>query len=592
MPSALRAFLLVSLPLFAAACGGDDASTAPAPGARLVAISPLTQTLRPDTDTTIEVRYEQEDGTPISGAIVEWEIDGFAAGATLGALETTTDEGGASTVALRAAATGASFVVRATPPLGDPLDFQVAVTDMDAGSIRVDLTYSGATAFDQLEAFLFEGTSCMDLSARSLPTALIAASPVTRITQSPGFVPVDVGTGYVVAVQAKVGTTVSGFGCAGNVAVVANEETRVPVTITDLPELLIVDGVYELDNQLDLGEGLPPSVRVGIDVLAELTDDGDVDGNLAAMDYGEDPGAFVVDFAMRETCHWECMAGEDFDTCSEANHPLGDISAIYLQNFRSWSGAEPAFFGGCGAWEDAVVPAQNLVNGQISMVVPDSVTMFGVIAGDLARAISEARIGSRLTVDQPMDGMSTFIHELIDMTVVVHDLEGMEHTETFDLIEAGLGARPRAEARLAVSGADVTIPAHGFDLDFGLLVRYVYLNVVLPLLDYSSSAEMLTDWIDCDMVGASLASSVGILSAMQYRDACRTGIAAAGTFLDFGVDGVIGAEGVLTLEGEATAASPDAMGFAEMLTGGTWTGGWTEGMSTGDVTGTFSGARL
>jgi hypothetical protein len=264
----------------------------------------------------------------------------------------------------------------------------------------------------------------MDLSARSLPTALIAASPVTRITQSPGFVPVDVGTGYVVAVQAKVGTTVSGFGCAGNVAVVANEETRVPVTITDLPELLIVDGVYELDNQLDLGEGLPPSVRVGIDVLAELTDDGDVDGNVATMDYGEDPGAFVVDFAMRETCHWECMAGEDFDTCSEANHPLGDISAIYLQNFRSWSGAEPAFFGGCGAWEDAVVPAQNLVNGQISMVVPDSVTMFGVIAGDLARAISEARIGSRLTVDQPMDGMSTFIHELIDMTVVVHDLEG------------------------------------------------------------------------------------------------------------------------------------------------------------------------
>ncbi len=595
IPLLLATSLLASLLL--AGCSDDPGTTTmPTDGARLVAVSDLTQALRFDDRTDLTVRYEQADGTVVSGASLDWEISGFAGDSIIEARQTQTDGAGMSTIGLTAGAAPVTFTVRVTPPVGDALEFQIAVTDEDSGSIRVDIGYtgSGAAPFDSYEAFLFDGTPCSSFDPASLPTALIAATPVTRLSQSPGFVPVAVGSNYTVAVQAKEAGTVTGFGCTAGIAVTNAAETRVGVAIEDIEIQLIVEGIYELENSFDFAEGLPGSVRKGVDLIDELTDDANIDGNEATMDYGQDPGAFLVDFAMRETCAWECRSGEDYDSCSEDNHRQGDISALYLQNFSSWDSAESRFFSGCAAWETAAIPAQNLINDQVAMVLPDSVTTWSVIAGDLARAINQARFSSRLTVDQPSDGAATFIHELLDMKVTIHDLDGVAHERSFDVLAAGLGSRPRsADVMIIVDGNRVELPMHGFDLDFGVLVRYIYVNEILPLLGYTSSADMLADWIDCDTVGASLASSVGILSAMQYADACRTGLTTAGTFLDVGVDGLIGAEGVLTLQGTATAGNPLPDGTATTLTSGIWMGGWGEATGeSGDVGGTFTGMRL
>ncbi len=592
---ASRLLPLAALFLLVACSDGPDTTTTPSDGARLVAVSDLTQVLRFDDRADLRVRYEQADGAVITGAVLDWEIDGFDGGAMIEARQSTTDDAGESAVAVTAGSAAVSFIVRVTPPLGDPLEFQVAITDEDSGSIRVDLGYagSGPAPFDTYEAFLFEGMDCSSLDATSLPTALIAASPVMRLSQSPTFAPVPVGSSYTVAVQASESGAITGFGCTDGVSVTNLMETRVGVTIEDVTIDILVEGVYELDNQLDFGEGLPGSVRTGVDVIAELFDDEDIDG-MTPGEYGQDPGAFVTDFVMRQTCHWECLAGEDYDTCSEMNHPVGDISALYLQNFRSWDPqAQPRFFGGCGGWEDVGVPVQNLVNDQISMYVPDSIAAWGVIASDLAAAINQARITSRLTVDQPSDGDATFIHELLDMTVTVHDLEGTEYVRTFDVLDAGLAGRPRSmDTLIMVSGNRVELPMHGFDLDYGRLVRYIYVNEILPVIGYDSSAEMLRAWVDCDAVGMTLAGSIGVFDATTYADYCDTALGAAGTFLDFGIDGVIGAEGVLTLQGTATAGDPLPDGTATTLNDGTWMGGWGEGSGeSGDVTGTFSGMR-
>jgi hypothetical protein len=576
--------------------GGDDpgTTTVPTEGARLVAISDLTQVIRFGARTDMTVRYEQGDGSLVTGAILDWEVDGFAPEAVLAAGQSTTDGAGESTVGLTAGMVASTFIVRVTPPVGDALEFQIAITDEDSGSIRVDLAYTGTAAFDAFEAGLFEGMTCADLTdPGSLPTALIG-STVTSIRESPGFVPVAVGSTYMVAVQAKESGATTGFGCVDGISVTDQRETRVDVTISDVEILLIVEGVYEVTNLLDFGSGLPGSVRSTIDILDELTDDTDINGNVGTMDFGQDPGAFVVDFAMRQTCGWECLAGEDYDSCSVINHRQGDISALYIENFRSWSGAEAAFFGGCGAWEDAAIPAQNLVNTQVSMAIPDSITMFGVVAGDLARAINSAQFESRLTVDQPADGAATFIHELLDMTVTLHNLAGVESTYTFDVLDAGLASRPRSsDTMIMVTGNQVELPMHGFDINFGLLIRYIYVNGILPLLGYTSSAEMLNDWIDCDSIGTSLESSVGLLSAMEYADACRTGLTSAGTFLDVGLDGVIDLDGVMTLQGTATAGDPLPDGTATTLNGGIWMGGWSEdmGATSGDIDGTWTGTR-
>jgi hypothetical protein len=586
----------LALLLLLVACGDDAPSTTmPTDGARLVAVSDLTQVLRFDERADLRVRYEQADGSVITGAVLDWEVMGFAGDAMIGARQSTTDGSGESTVPVTAGAAEVSFNVRVTPPLGDPLDFQVAITDEDSGSIRVDLGYagSGPAPFDTYEAFLFQDMDCASFDASSLPTALFAATPVMRLSQSPTFVPVTAGSGYAVAVQASESGAVTGFGCSDGISVDNLMETRVPVTIEDVEIDLIVEGVYELDNQFDFGEALPGSIRTGVDVIGELFDDEDITG-ATPDEYGQDPGAFVTDFVMRQTCHWECMSGEEYETCSELNHPVGDISALYLQNFRSWDPqAQPRFFGGCGGWEDVGVPVQNLINGQIATYVPDSITAWGVIASDLATAINRARFTSRLTVDQPSDGDATFIHELLDMHVTVHDLEGTEHDFSFDVLDAGLGGRPRSmDTLIMVSGNTVELPMHGFDLDYGVLVRYIYVNGILPAIGYDSSAEMLRDWVDCMAVGTTLESNIGILDAMTYADYCDTALGAAGTFLDFGVDGVIGAEGVLTLQGTATAGDPMPDGTATTLNDGVWMGGWGEGSGeSGDVAGTFSGTR-
>jgi hypothetical protein len=334
---------------------------------------------------------------------------------------------------------------------------------------------------------------------------------------------------------------------------------------------------------------LPPSVARAVRILDEVSDDQDIDGNAATMDWGQDPGAFVVDFAMRQGCRWECLGSEDFDTCSELNHPIGDISAIYIQNFQTWGGAQAANLGFCGIWEDAHVPAQNLVNAQITAVVPDPITMWAAIAGDIARAIDRAHFTSRLTVDPPVDGSSAFIHEMLEMIVVVHDLSGAEHTVTFDVLAAGLDGRPRGEAMLRMTGGRVDIDPHSFDLDFGRLVAYVYLEGILPVLGYGSTAEMLDAWIDCAAVGTSLASSVGILSAAQYETFCDGALTAGGLYFDTALDGLVASEGVLMLEGSAVAGTLDASGAVERLNTGMWTGGWGEDTETGDITGTFTG---
>ncbi len=587
--------LLLIFPLVASCSDGPSTTTMPTDGARLVAVSDLSQVVRFEQRADLTVRYEQADGSVITGAVLDWEIQGFAGDAMIGARQSTTDGGGETTVAVTAGAAAVTFAVQVTPPLGDPLVFQVAITDEDSGSIRVDLGYagSGPAPFDSYEAYLFVRQDCSALDPASLPTALIAATPVMRLSQSPTFVPVTAGAGYTVAVQAKQSGAVTGFGCTDNLNVTSAVETRVDVTIADVEIDVLVEGVYMLDDQFDFGDSLPPSIQTGVDVIGELFDDDDIDG-MTPGEYGQDPGAFVTDFVMRQTCHWECMSGEDYDMCSEINHPIGDISALYLQDFRSWEGAQRNIIGGCGAWEDAGIPVQNLVNSQISMYVPDSITAWGVIASDLATAINRARFTSRLTVDQPTDGAATFIHELLEMHVTVHDLAGAEHDFSFDVLDAGLAGRPRSmETEIMVTGNSVVLPMHGFDLDYGRLVRYIYVNGILPAIGYASSAEMLRDWVDCMAVGTTLESNIGVLDAMTYADYCDTALGAAGAFLDFGIDGVIGAEGVLTLQGTATAGDPLPNGTATTLNDGMWMGGWGEGSGdSGDVSGTFSGTRL
>lgn len=585
-------FVTVGFLFLSSACGGGGGATPPPDdleGARLVFISPQNQSLRYGDAAELRVRYEFEDGTPIGGVTLRYEIDGLAAGSTLSAERVSTTDAGEATASVTAGSTETSFRVRVTPPEGDAIEFRVGVADFEAGSIAVELRYAGSQSLEGFEAFLFD-VPCRALDSMALPTARVAAPPVTRLTDRPGMTSVPAGDGYSVAVQARIGGEVAGFGCTGDVTVRPAEETVVPVTIDDFEVMGRIVGAYELDNRLDLGGALPPTVERIVDVLAELTDDQDIDGNEATEDYGQDPGAFVVDFAMRQTCHWECLPGEGFDDCSEIDHGWGDISALYLRDFMSWDGAQRDIFGGCGVWETAGKPAQSLVNDQIDDFVPEFILTFAEIAGDLARAINDARITSLLVIQQPTEVGSPISHELLSMEVLLHDLSGAEHTYSFDLADAGF-TMLRTDATALQTGDRLDIPEHSFELHYGELLQYVYVEGLLPLLGFTSTEEMLATWIDCRAVGASLAASVGVLSESTYVSACESGLRAGGLFFDEGLAGATDATGTLTLMGTATGADYGTDMIAQSLVDGMWAGSWGESGMTGDVTGTFTGAR-
>jgi len=588
----LALVVLLTAPLLA--CGGDDDPPGPGElmGARLEFVSPQTQSLRYGATADLRVRYVLGDGSPVSGAILGYEIDGFAADSSLAARQASTGDTGEANVPVTVGSADLSFRVIVTPPVGDPITFTIGVADFDAGSINVEMGYTGTKRLDNFEAVLFDGATCASLDPTALPTALIAAAPVDNITARPGFSPVAAGPGYAVAVVAEIAGRLEGFGCTDGILVEVAKETLVHVDIFDQDRPVLIEGPYELDNILDFGGLLPPSIDTAVNVLDELTDDNNIDGNAATMDYGQDPGAFLVDFAMRQTCHWECMSGEDFDTCSEINHRTGDISAIYLESFRTWPGAEAAFFGGCGTWEDAVIPAQNLVNAQITSRIPSSVIMFATMAGDLARAIDQAHIISYLTLDPAVEGQADFTHELQRMVVVLHDLSGVEHVVEVDLRDAGFSAMPTADAVAMIIGSRLELAEHSFTLEWGRLLTHIYRRGLLPVLGYTSSAAMLDDWVDCAAVGASLAASVGVLSEAQYTDACSAGLAAAGALLDdVGIGALVDDVGTLRLQGTAVAADLSADGLAQSLDDGRWSGAWGEGADTGDIEGTFTGIR-
>ena len=581
-----------ALALLLVACGGGDGPPDVGPGARLEFVSSPTVNLMPDEQTELVVRYvgEGEFAGGIEGANLNWEIVGTGGGSSLSALVCVTDDTGECTIRLTAGTTDTTFRVRVTPPEGDAIEFSVGVASFDAGSILVEVVYEGDREFNPIEALLFDGLDCGSFDPTMPPTALQQSS-VPTLTARPAFNNVPVGLGYSVAVIARMSGDASAYGCVENVRVDSGEQTDVTVTLADLAMDPRIVGVYDLDNQLDFAGTLPGAVGSAVQILDELTDDNDIDGNPATEDFGQDPGAFVVDFAMRQTCAWECMEMEDYSTCS-IGHDYGDISALYLENFSSWSGAKARFTFGCGAWETAGEAAQDLVNDQLESLLPGFVLALADSLGDIARSINNANIESRLIVFEVGELGAPVRHELDVMNVSIRDLDGMPQEFAIDLRDAGFSS-VATDATAEIVAGTITIPEHTFMLNYGELIQYIYNNALLPALGYTSTAEMLSGWINCGAIGTWLADNVGILDEMDYSDACTSGLVAAGAFIDSQLGSFItDAEGTLSLGGSAMGSDYDpTTNIAQGLVNGTWSGSWGEMGMTGDITGTFTGTR-
>lgn len=558
--------------------------------ALLEVVPPSTFNLRFEEEVDLKVRYLYEDGEPVSDAPIEFAIDGAGTESTLAGRTVVTGDDGVATMRLRAGLRNERFTVTATPPVGLPVMFLAAINDEDAGSIVVEMSYAGTQVFDGFTPYLFDAVDCAALNPDMLPMFIERGASVPRVVDRPGFVGVPARAGYVVAVVADIAGEAAGFGCTVGVDVTRNTETVARVTIMDYAPPLRFEGVYDLRNTFDFGGALPESVDTALNVLDELTDDQALDGDPAMEDWGQDPGAFVTDFIMRQTCHWECMAGEDYSSCSQINHRLGDLKLLYTEDFTGWSGAQARFFGGCGGWEIAAREVQIFVNDQIGTYVPEVVLRFLDAAGDLSRAVTMAQIQSVLTLEPATAGMIPFRHELVTMEVTLRDLGGTAHPFVFDLADAGVSMRSASALAMAI-GDELLVPAHTFQIHFGELVQFIYVNGLLPLFGYSSTADMLRDWIDCAPIATTLEEEIGVVDYATYHMYCEDAVDIAGDFVDSNIAGLIDAAAVLTISGSGRGAELSTDSIPQRLEMGLWTGSWDEAGASATIDGTFVGMR-
>lgn len=543
---------------------------------------------------------------PEAGTLVTFTTQGETGGAALQARNAPTDEGGVAFVNLRAGLTPATFDVLVETEGARSLTLHVTVSAAPSGTIEVTIAIEGTITFDSFSPLLYAATACDDLGPYGRPAALQQTAPVVTTSTHPSFTDVPVGSGYAVVVTADKDGGLLGYGCTDELSVSGGQQTDALVTVGEIP--IVFTGVYALDNLFDMSDALPPSVATTLQIFDEMTDDDDLYGNLATEDYGLDPAAFLLDFVYRQFCCWEATgSNRDWDSCNAQSfqHPTGDLSALYLHSFFSWSGAQPIFTGACGALAfGANEAAQDYVQGLIMDNAPGAALDLLQIAGDLSRAFTDMHITSELRVaDAYLTKNSDFTHELLTMIVDLHDLDGDLHEFEFALAEAGLTNLAYTGETGVAEGHILVIPEHSFRLDFGRLLHYIYLNGVLPLLDCDadgdgftepceSTADLFRTWIDCDSVGIWVEDNLGVFTADEGAAFCTAGLRVAGLAVEGQIAGATDRETVITLQGTTQAGALDERRRATELANGAWSGTLSEdSVEIGAFEGIFTGVR-
>ena len=546
----------------------------------------------------IRVRVVLSDGTPVEGAPVRFEIPPSAdpRGSMLAASADSSDPDGIAEVTVQAGMEAATFAVQPTFR-EERLSVTVAVSDVEAGRIKATMRYGGTQPLEKFSGQLFKGVTCDSLTPGALPGAEQTAPPVGSLSATIRFINLEPATDYSVLVTAYVEDDVfAAYGCVDNVAVMARSETPVDVELRDIDLPARFEGVYDLFNEFNFSGALPGNAGAAIEIIHELGDDDALMGAPERDKWGQDPGAFVVDLAMRQTCAWRCLGGEDYDSCSSLDHGYGDLRLLYTQDFQRWDGAQSRFWGGCGAWDVAIsgrkttaMVAQEWINQQIGEYLPESFLRFSQTASDLAGAITNANIMSVLTLSSGHTRSSVpFRHELTRMEVSVRDLSGMRREINFSLRDAGISS-VLAMGTATAEGNRLAIPTHEFRLHFGRLLSFLW-KEILRLYGYDSTAALLASWIDCDAIAAELAARENIidLSEDQYRRACNSGIAAAGRFVENKLADV-GGETSIYLRGTVIGTDITTDDLVQRLTMGQWEGMWGEEGASDEIRGTFRG---
>lgn len=278
----LAVFAAMLLALGAPACAATGSDTGPGgtiepqeQPPKLEILGPAAVTLMERGELLLRVRYEQADGTPISGGIVDFAINGDAHGGSLSGNAATTGSDGIAELTIRAG-TVAEFAIDATAPgITGPATWGVSVTAARFGNFDYVVQYMGRRDVRTAETAIFSNMTCAAL-ARAIPAP--RESHTTRIAEAKRVDNVEVGLRIAVyALGIDTHDMVAATGCSD--ITLAGPTGHVDVTLSDETE--IIGGTYNTEERLDVTSGFSSSLDLLFAAMRGLS---------------EDPARFLVDF--------------------------------------------------------------------------------------------------------------------------------------------------------------------------------------------------------------------------------------------------------------------------------------------------------
>lgn len=231
------------------------------------------------------------------------------------------------------------------------------------------------------------------------------------------------------------------------------------------------------------------------------------------------------------------------------------------------------------------------LNDQVTSLAPelfDTITQIGQRLEDATRHLGVDEKLQVDIVDQTHIGKLTAdgVQFTIEGTTTKHLFADYDID---DVVVTGVYVSLDQESRFRIA-------QHTLPLPYGKIARIALDAAVIPAIDPTATSlqQLLSNAVNCQGVGASVASSVGFGSAAFWASACTGGL---GLVADEIYDQILESDTVLALDiaGEARASDTNSDYFIDKLSTGKWTGTMTFSGENAPLKAdaqTFTGVRL
>jgi hypothetical protein len=323
----------------------------------------------------------------------------------------------------------------------------------------------------------------------------------------------------------------------------ASVEWTVSVSEGAVARDLDIRGTYELDSDFDVINGLPGEV-------------GDIANTFADMTDGPyDPATYVLD---------KMLEGESSTIASIVNATRPALDGII---------------------NDAITDASpEIVNDLLELG-----SAFGQVSREFG-IISQMKIAGDSIEDNKMNAVHTINAFAFNIDADSYIFTMQELGSDIEVIEnISIG-------RDATTGK-VEIDQHTVPVNYGGFLALALEEVIVPRIDPSANSlkDLLSNAIDCESIGQSVADFVGLFGPSLYEGACTLGIEAASSIILEELRGIDEKAQVnMLINGVTSMKDPSGDGKADKMTKGNWTGAMEYAGELGDMAeaNPFTGERM